>query len=132
MLFPDIRTACTAAAVLREQTQVNAVELFDAAALRLATNKLLAIVSETRLAGDTGAALLIQCQGPSPEALTVGPPGLPGPAHRPCPQPLAPPACTSASLARVPPSPPRDDSLRSSLAFPPSGEPEVEVPQSPF
>lgn len=87
MLFPDIRTACTAAAVLREQTQVNAVELFDAAALRLATDKLLAIVSETRLAGDTGAALLIQCQGPSQEALTVGP-LCPRPS--PCLRPLPP------------------------------------------
>eukprot|EP00884_Botryococcus_braunii_P003109 jgi/Botrbrau1/1279/Bobra.0163s0062.1 len=69
VLFPDIRAACTAAAVLREQTSVNAVELFDAAALKLATTKLLAIVSETRLAGDTGAALLIQCQGPTPDHL---------------------------------------------------------------
>lgn len=33
-MFPDVRAACRAAAVLRNETSVDAVEMFDRAALR--------------------------------------------------------------------------------------------------
>ena len=34
VMFPDVHTACAAASVLRDETSVDAVELFDRAALR--------------------------------------------------------------------------------------------------
>ena len=34
MMFPDMHTACKAASVLRTETAVDAVEVFDRAALR--------------------------------------------------------------------------------------------------
>ncbi len=34
MVFPDVRAACKAAAVLRNETTVDAVEMFDRASLR--------------------------------------------------------------------------------------------------
>ena len=37
LMFPDVYSACTAASVLRDQTAVDAVELFDRASLTCAT-----------------------------------------------------------------------------------------------
>lgn len=34
VMFPDVHSACSAASVLRDQTAVDAVELFDTASLR--------------------------------------------------------------------------------------------------
>lgn len=34
VLFPDVHSACSGASVLRDQTAVDAVEMFDRAALR--------------------------------------------------------------------------------------------------
>ena len=39
VMFPDVHSACSAASVLRDQTAVDAVEMFDTASLRcLASN----------------------------------------------------------------------------------------------
>ncbi len=34
VMFPDVHSACSAASVLRDQTAVDAVEMFDTASLR--------------------------------------------------------------------------------------------------
>ena len=40
VIFPDVHSACAAAAALRNETHVDAVELFDRASLRRACNPL--------------------------------------------------------------------------------------------
>ena len=37
VMFPDVHSACRAASILRDETAVDAVELFDTASLRLAS-----------------------------------------------------------------------------------------------
>lgn len=69
MLFPDITDACEAARALRDGTNVDAVELFDASALVLSDDKMRKLVPELEHMADTCAALLIECRGREQEAL---------------------------------------------------------------
>ena len=71
VLFPDIMSACTAASILRNDTSVDAVELFDRAALRdcAADDKMAELVPDIRSCGPMAAALLIECRGQTSEDL---------------------------------------------------------------
>lgn len=71
MVFPDVRAACKAAAVLRYETAVDAVELFDRASLREceADDKMTALVPDIKGADNMAAALLIECRGQDEAAL---------------------------------------------------------------
>ncbi|KAH7615608.1 hypothetical protein Ndes2526B_g09647 [Nannochloris sp. 'desiccata'] len=71
VLFPDIMSACKAAAVLRHETAVDAVELFDRAALREfeADEKMSTLVPDIKGCGPMAAALLIECRGQTSEDL---------------------------------------------------------------
>jgi D-lactate dehydrogenase len=65
VMFPDVKSACDAAAVLRYDTSVDAVEIFDRAALRESEKEeaLAALVPDVAGAADGAAALLIECRG---------------------------------------------------------------------
>ena len=74
MMFPDMNTACRAASVLRTETAVDAVEVFDRAALREceADEGLTKLVVDIKGADPGAAALLIECRGEDAETLQVG------------------------------------------------------------
>lgn len=73
MMFPDMNTACRAASVLRTDTAVDAVEVFDRAALREceADEGLTRLVVDIKGADPGAAALLIECRGEDAETLQV-------------------------------------------------------------
>ena len=73
MMFPDMNTACRAAGVLRTETAVDAVEVFDRAALREceADEGLTKLVVDIKGADPGAAALLIECRGEDAETLQV-------------------------------------------------------------
>ena len=66
-MFKDVDDACNAAAVLRRETTVDAVEIFDKASLRQCEKheKIMSLVPTIPEAGKYGAALLIECRGPT-------------------------------------------------------------------
>lgn len=70
IVFPDVRSACAAASILRDQTAVDAVELFDRASLKECENNddMCGLV-DIKGADPTAAALLIECRGRTPEDL---------------------------------------------------------------
>mmetsp|Transcript_7098 Transcript_7098/g.12157 ORF Transcript_7098/g.12157 Transcript_7098/m.12157 type:complete len:1103 (+) Transcript_7098:137-3445(+) len=65
MVFPDVRSACQGASVLRSETAVDAVEVFDRVSLTECMNDeaMLKLVPEIEGADPTAAALLIECRG---------------------------------------------------------------------
>ena len=65
VLFPDIRSACTAAAVLRRETEVDAVEMFDWASLVQSKRigKFVEAVPRMAEMPEGSSALLIECRG---------------------------------------------------------------------
>lgn len=71
VVFPDIMSACKAAAVLRSETAVDAVELFDRASLRECESdeKMVGLVPDIKGCGPMAAALLIECRGSTSEDL---------------------------------------------------------------
>lgn len=71
VVFPDIMSACSAAAVLRNETSVDAVEMFDRASLRECSSDeaMLSLVPDMKTCGPMAAALLIECRGSNPEDL---------------------------------------------------------------
>ena len=73
VMFPHVKAACEAAAVLRSQTSVDAVEMFDRASLReCASNEdMTRLVPEIDGCGPMAAALLIECRGRSEEDLAA-------------------------------------------------------------
>ena len=74
IVFKDVREACRAAAVLRRETTVDAVELFDRASLTQCEGheKIIGLVPTIADAPKTGAALLIECRGATDELLNSG------------------------------------------------------------
>lgn len=71
IMFPDIKSACKAASVLRTETSVDAVEMFDRASLResLKEEAMPKLVPDLPDAGPMGAALLIECRAQTAEDL---------------------------------------------------------------
>ncbi|GAX77289.1 hypothetical protein CEUSTIGMA_g4735.t1 [Chlamydomonas eustigma] len=71
IVFPDVRAACKGASVLRNETSVDAVELFDRASLREceANEDMVRLVPCIKGADPMAAALLIECRGQDPAAL---------------------------------------------------------------
>lgn len=70
MVFPDVRAACAGASVLRDETAVDAVELFDRASLReCEANEELCGLVDIAGADASAAALLIECRGRTPADL---------------------------------------------------------------
>ncbi|KAK9818314.1 hypothetical protein WJX72_010431 [[Myrmecia] bisecta] len=70
VMFPDVHSACEAASVLREETAVDAVEIFDRAALReCESEEMLRLVDDMQGADAMAAALLIECRGQDEKAL---------------------------------------------------------------
>ena len=65
IVFKDVDDACRAAAVLRRETTVDAVELFDRASLKQCEGheKIMKLVPTIKDAPKYGAALLIECRG---------------------------------------------------------------------
>ena len=75
LVFPDIGDACDATTILREKTNVDAVEIFDRRSLKLCAEMepLVALCPEIRTlpAAEEGAALLIECRGEDEAALAA-------------------------------------------------------------
>lgn len=71
VVFPDVRSACRAAAVLRRETAVDAVELFDRPSLREceADEAMTRLVPDIVGCDPMAAALLIECRGRDEKAL---------------------------------------------------------------
>jgi len=71
IVFPHVRDACRAAAVLRDNTTVDAVEMFDRACLRECENhdKMPELVPCVKGSDPMAAALLVECRGQTTEAL---------------------------------------------------------------
>lgn len=71
ILFDHVEDACRGAAVLRNGTKVDAVEMFDRASLRecASNQKLVSLVPGVHDLGTHGSALLIECRGATPGAL---------------------------------------------------------------
>ncbi|KFM26260.1 Glycolate oxidase subunit GlcD [Auxenochlorella protothecoides] len=71
LMFPTIEAACVAAAVLRRETAVDAVELFDRPSIReFECNEAVAKLTPDILGADGGAAaLLVECRGQTHDAL---------------------------------------------------------------
>lgn len=71
VVFPDVRAACRAAAVLRRETAVDAVELFDRPSLREceADEAMTRLVPDIVKCDPMAAALLIECRGRDERAL---------------------------------------------------------------
>ncbi|PNW82667.1 hypothetical protein CHLRE_06g288700v5 [Chlamydomonas reinhardtii] len=71
IVFPDVRAACTGASVLRNETSVDAVELFDRASLRECENNedMMRLVPDIKGCDPMAAALLIECRGQDEAAL---------------------------------------------------------------
>jgi D-lactate dehydrogenase len=74
IVFKDVREACRAAAVLRRETDVDAVELFDRASLTQCEGheQIIGLVPTIADAPKTGAALLIECRGATDDELNAG------------------------------------------------------------
>ena len=74
IVFKDVREACRAAAVLRRETDVDAVELFDRASLTQCEGheQIIGLVPTIADAPKTGAALLIECRGATDDELDAG------------------------------------------------------------
>ena len=74
IVFKDVREACRAAAVLRSETDVDAVELFDRASLTQCEGheQIIGLVPTIADAPKTGAALLIECRGATDDELNAG------------------------------------------------------------
>ena len=74
IVFKDVKEACRAAAVLRRETKVDAVELFDRASLTQCEGheQIIGLVPTIADAPRTGAALLIECRGATDEELNAG------------------------------------------------------------
>ena len=74
IVFQDVEDACKAAAVLRRETDVDAVELFDRASLTQCEGheKIMNLVPTIKEAPKYGAALLIECRGATDEELNKG------------------------------------------------------------
>ena len=73
IVFKDVKEACRAAAVLRRETTVDAVELFDRASLTQCEGheQIIGLVPTIADAPKRGAALLIECRGATDEELDV-------------------------------------------------------------
>lgn len=73
VMFPDVHDACRGASVLRDETSVDAVEMFDRASLRQCEKNpdFTSLVDGVTQADPTAAGLLIECRGHSAEALAV-------------------------------------------------------------
>ncbi|MEW5310312.1 MAG: hypothetical protein WDW38_002124 [Sanguina aurantia] len=73
IMFPDVRAACQASSILRNETAVDAVELFDRASLREceANEDMTRLVPGMRGADAMAAGLLIECRGQDAAALTA-------------------------------------------------------------
>ncbi|GIL81459.1 hypothetical protein Vretimale_972 [Volvox reticuliferus] len=71
IVFPDVRAACMGASVLRNETSVDAVELFDRASLRECENNedMMRLVPDIKGCDPMAAALLIECRGQDEAAL---------------------------------------------------------------
>ncbi|KAG2497441.1 hypothetical protein HYH03_004596 [Edaphochlamys debaryana] len=71
IVFPDVRSACKGASVLRSETAVDAVELFDRASLKECERdeNMTRLVPEIKGCADMAAALLIECRGQDEAAL---------------------------------------------------------------
>lgn len=71
VMFPTIEAACAAAAVLRRETSVDAVELFDRPSLYQfeANKRMLELCPSIHGADPDAASLLIECRGQTPELL---------------------------------------------------------------
>lgn len=71
VMFPHVKDACEAAAVLRYNTSVDAVEMFDRASLRECTGNedMVRLVPDIDGCGPMAAALLIECRGETEEDL---------------------------------------------------------------
>ena len=74
IVFPDVRSACKGASVLRSDTAVDAVELFDRPSLTECINSpykddLLKLVPCLKDAGPGASALLVECRGRDVESL---------------------------------------------------------------
>lgn len=65
IMYDHVEDACNGAAVLRRETNVDAVEMFDRASLRECegNKKLLDLVPGIKEVGPYGSALLIECRG---------------------------------------------------------------------
>jgi len=71
IVFPHVRDACRAAAVLRDNTTVDAVEMFDRACIRECEGheKMPELVPCVKGSDENAAALLVECRGQTMEAL---------------------------------------------------------------
>ncbi|KXZ46746.1 hypothetical protein GPECTOR_41g711 [Gonium pectorale] len=71
IVFPDVRAACKGASVLRNETSVDAVELFDRASLRECESNedMMRLVPDIKGCDPMAAALLIECRGQDEAAL---------------------------------------------------------------
>lgn len=71
IIFKDVEDACRAAAVLRRETTVDAVELFDRASLKQCEGheQMISLVPTISEAPSQGAALLIECRGSTSDEL---------------------------------------------------------------
>jgi D-lactate dehydrogenase len=71
VMFPDVFSACEGANVLRTETAVDAVEMFDRAALKEceANDELCGLVRDIRGADPQAAGLLIECRGEDAKTL---------------------------------------------------------------
>jgi D-lactate dehydrogenase len=74
IVFPDVRSACKGASVLRSDTAVDAVELFDRPSLTECINSpykedLLRLVPCLKDAGPGASALLVECRGRDADSL---------------------------------------------------------------
>ena len=75
LVFSDIMEACDATTALRENTTVDAVEIFDRRSLRLSADSNEMVSLSPEIVGlpeeEEAAALLIECRGATPEDLAA-------------------------------------------------------------
>lgn len=71
IMFPDVYSACRGASILRDETTVDAVEMFDRASLREceANEDMAKHVTDMVGCGPLAAALLVECRGADAESL---------------------------------------------------------------
>jgi len=71
IMYDHVEDACRGAAVLRRNTRVDAVEMFDRASLREceSNSRLVSLVRGLKEVGEHGSALLIECRGRTSEEL---------------------------------------------------------------
>lgn len=72
IMFPDVRSACRGAAVLRNETSVDAVEMFDRESLRQCEGNedMVRLVPSIVGADPMAGALLVECRGQTQAALS--------------------------------------------------------------